>query len=110
MAITTDAPKDAAVIDLGAARKARAEERAKQGVPETYIKLDAGYVPVKAEFTLALVENLKDGDIRAAILDLLADPADVDTLLASGLSAQDVNVIVSHIGNSLGEASASPKS
>lgn len=110
MALIKEAPADATVIDLGAARQARAEARAEQGIVDSYIKLDAGYVPVKAEFALALVENLKDGEVRKALADLLADPADVDALLDAGLSAQDINVIVAFIGSSLGEASASPKS
>lgn len=110
MAIATTLPEDATVIDLGAARKARAEARAKAGESDTYIKLAAGYVPVNPEFSLAVVENLKDGQIKRALASLLSDPEDVDALIDFGVSAQDVNVIVSFIGSSLGEASASPKS
>ncbi len=107
MAIVTDLPEDATVIDLDAARKARAEARAESAAPDTYIKLAAGYVPVKAEFSLSVIEHLRKGEVADALAALLTDPADADVLIADGVSAQDINVIMAFVGSSLGEASAS---
>lgn len=110
MAIITTLPEDATVVDLGAGRKARAEARAAAGQTAPYIKVEAGYIETRGEFSLGVVEDLKDGNVRAALTSLLADPEDADVLLADGLSAQDFGVIVEFIGSSVGEALASSKS
>lgn len=110
MAILTEAPEAANIIDLDAARKARAEARAESGGEVTVIKLAAGFVECRPEFSLSVVEKLRSSDIRGALADLLLDPADTDALLAEGVTAQDLGVIVSFVGASVGEALASTKS
>lgn len=100
MAIISELPKDATVLDLGAARVARAEARSSK----SYIKLAAGYVEVATEVPIAAAFSINDGDIKGAIALLIADPADVDALLADGLTSGDIEEITKFItGKSLGE-------
>lgn len=109
MAILKDAPAGAQVLDLGAARAARAEARVAAGAPNPVLKLSAGYVEVHPEFSVTIGETLKAGEIREALQSLLVDPNDVDALIEEGISALDINEILTFLGASLGEATASSK-
>ena len=107
MAILSDAPKGADVLDLGAARAARAEARAS----DPYIKLSAGYVQANAEVRIDSALKIDQGDVRGVLSALVIDPADVDVLLEDGLTAQDIQAIMQWItGFSVGESPASLKS
>ena len=104
MAILETIPEGAAVIDLDAARIARAEARESK----TFIKLSVGYVEVKPEIALESAEAFQQERVRDGIALLLSDPADVDALYKDGISAEDLAVIVEHIsGKTLGELQAS---
>ena len=107
MAILKEAPAGAQVLDLGAARAARAEARAAAGETNPVIKLSAGYVEVKPEFDVTIAETLTAGRVRDALKSLLADPDDVEALIEEGITAPDLNEIVTFVGASLGEATAS---
>lgn len=109
MTIRTEAPAGANVLDIDAARAARAEARADSG--GTFLKLDAGYVEVKAEVPLAAMDDFQSGEITRGLTALFADPADVPTVVASGLTTDDVSEILKFItGVDLGESSASSAS
>ena len=112
MAILTDAPQGAKVLDLDAARAARAEVRAAAGEAAKYIKTSLGYVGVKPEVDITAGEDFMAGNLRSGVAKLLADPADVDQVLAAGLSKQDLDAIHEFItgGVSLGEPAASSAS
>lgn len=104
MAILTTLPGDANVLDIQAERAARAEVRAAAGKGNSYVKLAAGYVAIKPELPIDLAIRLQDEDLKGALMGLLADPDDVDALLADGLSAEDLSAILTFItGKSLGE-------
>lgn len=104
MAIIKEIPEGAQSFDLEGARAARAEARAKTGASTPFIKLSAGYVEVKPELSVTAADKLNREDIRGGLADILADPADVDALLAEGLSVQDLQAISKFItGRSLGE-------
>lgn len=104
MAILDSIPEGASVIDLDAARVARAEARESK----TFVKLSAGFIEVNAELPLISAEAFTEGNVNEGIGYLLADPADVEPLLKSGLSAEDLQVIIEHVsGKTLGELSAS---
>lgn len=104
MAITNEAPKGAAVLDLEAARAARVEARVAAGEANPVIKLAAGYVEVNAEVDVLSAEDFAAGRIRDGLAKMLADPADIDVLVEHGLSAEDLKAIVEFIsGVSLGE-------
>jgi len=108
--ILADLPEGAKVLDLGAARAARAEARAASGESVSVIKIDAGYVQVKAELDLEAAEDFLAARFRAGLTKLLADPADVDALLANGLSKGDLDAIGEFItGTTQGESLASSK-
>jgi hypothetical protein len=104
MSIISDLPKGAEVLDLGAARAARAEARAADGQGSLFLKLSAGYVEVHPEIPLEAAFSFKAEDIRGGLTMLLVDPSDVDALLADGLTAQDLEqIILFASGKSLGE-------
>ena len=104
MAILSEVPAGADVLDLGAARAARAEVRAESGKGSVFVKLAAGFVEVRAEFSLQTAFDFKSEDIKAGLAGLLVDPADVDALLADGLTAQDLEEITKLVsGVTLGE-------
>ena len=108
MSISKKAPEGSQVLDLGAARTARAEARAGQSAP--VIKLSAGYVEIKAEMDVLVAEDLVNGKISSALSRLLADPADVDALMAEGITDEDLQSIVEFAaGKKLGESTASSK-
>jgi len=110
MSILTDAPEGAKVLDLGAARVARAEARAAAGDGVQVIKVDAGYVQVRPEMDLEAAEDFLAARFRAGLAKLLVDPADVDPLLAGGLSKGDLDAIGEFItGTTQGESLASSK-
>lgn len=110
MSILLEIPSGARSLDLGAARAARAEARAAAGEGNPFLKLSAGYVEVKSEFALTVAFAFKNEDLEGGLAGMLVDPADVDALLADGLSAQDLTEITKFVsGASLGESSASPK-
>ena len=104
MAILSETPEGAKVLDLAAARVARAEARGEK----SYLKLNAGFVEVQPEVALAAADAFVAGDIKKGVSLLVADPADADLLIADGLTAEDLEAIIEHIsGKSLGESSAS---
>ena len=104
MSVLSEAPAGSTVLDLGAARVARAEVRVAEGKASSFIKLAAGFVEVRAEFALATAEAFQAGQISVGLAGLLVDPADVDVLLADGLTAQDLEAVTKFIaGASLGE-------
>jgi hypothetical protein len=103
MSILKKAPEGSQVLDLGAARAARAEARAAAGEGDSYIKLSAGYVQVLPEVPISVAVILETGDIKAGLAGLLADPADIDALLVE-LTSNDVEALVKFItGTPLGE-------
>jgi hypothetical protein len=107
MAIIKNLPDGASVIDLGAARVARAE--AKEA--KSYIKLAAGFIQVKTEIPLEVAFAFEEGRILDGLASMLADPADADSLIKDGLTAEDLEVIIGHVsGKSLGESEASQQS
>lgn len=111
MAILSTAPEGARVLDLDAARAARAEARAAAGEGLPVIKVSAGYVEVSPEVDLIAGEDFLAGRFREGLALLLADPSDVDAVLAGGLSKDDLNAIGEFItGLSVGESPASPAS
>ena len=102
MSILKTAPEGAEVLDLGAARVARAEAR--QGKPLPVIKLSAGFVEVSAEMDVMSADDFAAGRIREGLAKLLADPTDVDELVKGGISKDDLEQIVQFVtGKSLGE-------
>jgi hypothetical protein len=63
---------------------------------------------VKPELALDVTDKFKTGDIKGGLAEILVDPADVDPLLAAGLTSADVLGIVEFVsGTALGELSAS---
>lgn len=107
MAILNELPKGAEVLDLGAARVARAEARTTQN----FIKLTAGYIEAKGEVPISSAILIAKGEIEGALAALLVDPADVDALIADGLTANDIEAITMFVtGKTVGELQASPKS
>jgi len=110
MSILKVAPANAEVLDLGAARVARAEARAAEGKGNPFLKLAAGYVEVRAEIALSVAFDFKEGRLTEGLAGLLVDPADLDVVIADGLSAEDMGAITEFItGKSLGESLASLK-
>ena len=104
MAIVSDLPKGAEVLDLGAARAARAEARAADGKGSLFLKLSAGFVEVHPEIPLEAAFSFQSEDIRGGLALLLVDEADVDALLTDGLTAQDLEAVIKFAsGKSLGE-------
>jgi hypothetical protein len=102
MAILKDAPEGAQVLDLNAARAARIELSSK-----SFIKLTAGYIETKAEVPLSAAFAINTGDIAGALGQLLADPTDVDALIADGLTSGDIEAITIFIaGKPVGESKA----
>ena len=102
MSILKTAPEGAEVLDLGAARVARAEAR--QGKPLPVIKLSAGFVEVSAEMDVMSADDFAAGRIKEGLAKLLADPTDVDELVKGGISKDDLEQIVQFVtGKSLGE-------
>jgi hypothetical protein len=93
MAILSKAPEGAKVLDLGAARSARAEVRAAEGQGNPVIKLAAGYVEVRPEISISIASAFENNDIRGGLAGLLVDPADVDALFDDGLTAQDMEAV-----------------
>lgn len=107
MAIKSELPTGADVLDLEAARVARAEARAKNGESGRYLKLSAGFVEIVAEMPIAAAFAAQEEDIRGMLSGILADPADLDALLKDGLTTEDLNAVSAFIsGKSLGESQA----
>lgn len=102
MSILSEAPEGAEVIDLAAARAARAEVDAT--LPPVLLKIEAGFIQLKRDLDVLAAEDFTDGHIREGLAKLLADPADIDELVKRGLSKDDLQAIVNHItGSTLGE-------
>lgn len=109
MTILKKAPEGAQVLDLGAARAARAEVRASRGEGNPYLKLAAGFVQVKPEIPLIAAFMFQAEHIEAGLKEMLVDPADVEALLADGLTSEDMKELAKFVaGKSLGESLASP--
>jgi hypothetical protein len=101
--IRTEVPEGSQVLDLAAARAARAEQRAKDGKGTPFVKLDVGYVEVLAEIPLAAAFAFKNEEIEAGLRLMLADGADVTALLDAGLSSGDLESLTAFLsGASLG--------
>lgn len=102
MAILQTAPEGAEVIDIAAARAARAEVDAT--LPPVLVKIDAGYVQLSREIDVLCADDFTDGHIRAGLAKILQDPADIDAIVSYGLSKDDLEQIVNYItGKTLGE-------
>ncbi len=111
MSILMTAPDGANVLDLDAARAARAEARAAAGEANPFIKVSAGYIEVRPEIDLLVIEDFNANRISAALERLLVDPADVPALLSAGLSSADLQGITEFVtGKTLGESLASTAS
>lgn len=103
MAILKDAPEGAQVLDLNAARVARIEALGSK----SFIKLTAGFIETKAEVPISAAFAINTGDIAGALGQLLADPTDVDALIADGLTSGDIEAITIFIaGKPVGESKA----
>src|SRR5207302_1334020 len=104
--IRQDAPSGVAVLDLGAARAARQEARAKDGGGNPYLKLAAGYVEVRAEVPISAIDDMQSGRLSAGVAKIIADPGDLDALLDDGLTDDDIGAILSFIagGDAAGES------
>ena len=108
MTIAKKAPVGAKVLDLQSARTARAEARA--GEPAAYLKLSVGFVEIKPEMDIFVIEDLKVGNVKSALTRLFADPKDAEAVFAEGITDDDFKSIVEFsAGKSLGEFSASTK-
>ena len=102
MAIIKKAPVGAKVFDLPASRAARAEARV--GEPPIFLKLSAGFVEIKPELDVFVVEELLEGKVKPALVRLFVDPKDADALLAEGISDEDMKAIFEFAaGKPLGE-------
>lgn len=103
MSILAEAPEGADVLDLGAARAARAEARAAAGKGAAVIKLSVGFVEILAEIPLGVATDLQDGRIREGLAGVLVDPDDIDALMAE-ITVNDTEALTKLItGESLGE-------
>ena len=108
MTILKKAPEGAEVLDLGAGRVARAEARAAEGKGRPFLKISAGFIAVKAEIPVEVAYTLQS-DVKAGLAGLLVDPADLDALIADGLTSGDIEAMQALVtGKPLGESSASP--
>ena len=106
MAVLANAPEGAEVLDLDAARAARAEARAADGKGAPFLKVSAGYIEVHPEIPLAAAYLFAEEKVREGLALVLVDQADVDTLWPT-LTADDLRAIVEFItGKSLGESLA----
>ena len=109
MTILKKAPQGANVLDLEAGRLSRAEIRAGKGEGDPYLKLKAGFIQVKSEIPIVVAFLLEAEKIEEALKGLLVDPADLEALLADGLTKDDLEGISDLVtGKSLGESLASP--
>ena len=100
--ILKEAPAGAEVIDLVAARAARAEVR--KDAPARLVKVTAGFVELAPEIDIFCAADLMEGRYKEGLSKLLADPADIEPLLAFGLSVDDLSILTEAItGRSLGE-------
>ncbi|MFF1633974.1 hypothetical protein [Leifsonia sp. NPDC058248] len=97
MTVLSEAPAGAQVLDLDAARAARAEARAAAGDPSPYIKVSGGFVAVRPEIDVLAAEDLQSGRLREGLSKLLADPADIDTLVAGGVTQADLELLTNLI-------------
>ena len=108
MSILKKVPEGAEVLDLGAARVARAEARVAEGKAGRFLKISAGYIECKVEIPVEVAFTLQS-DVKEGLAGILMDPKDIDALLADGLSSQDLEAMTDLVtGKSLGESSASP--
>lgn len=106
MALIKKPATGANVLDIEAARAARAEARGNTQLQ--VIKVDGGYVEINPEFDLITTELLTEGKVREGLARLLNDPADVDLILKNGFSDKDLEELVKFItGKLLGELPAS---
>ena len=102
MSVLKEAPAGAAVLDIAELRAARAEAQKDQAGP--VVKVEAGYLQLKREIDVTAAIDFAAGKFRPGLEKLLEDPADVDALIAGGLSTDDINALTQFIsGRSLGE-------
>jgi hypothetical protein len=105
MAILNEVPEGSEVVDLGAARAAREEIRVAEGKSQAFLKLDAGYVQVKPEFSVMIAAHFERDEIVAGLAGLLVDPSDVEALIQYGLSKEDLTEIMKFLtGLTVGES------
>jgi hypothetical protein len=106
MAIISKLPEGANVLDLAAERAARQETRAAQGLGDSFIKLEAGYVQVIPEVPLAIASLLQSERILEALELMFVDKADAEAIWPT-LTAADFESIVTFIsGKTPGESQA----
>jgi hypothetical protein len=98
--ILKEAPAGARVLDLDAARVARAE--ASKDAPSPVVKLSVGFVTLQKELDVLCGEDFAAGNARSGLLRILADPKDIDAL--GSVTRDDLEAIVNFVsGKSLGE-------
>lgn len=104
MSVLQVAPDGSQVLDLDAARAARAEARAAAGTPSQYLKISAGYVELAPEIDVLAAEDFSRGEITVGLAKILADPTDIAAIVEVGLTKRDLEQIVGFItGTTLGE-------
>lgn len=106
MAIVSKIPANAEVLDLAAARAARAEARAADGKGTPFLKLSAGYVEVQPEIPVAAAFLFQEEKIKEGLALILVDQADIDILWPI-LTQDDLAALVNFVtGKSVGESQA----
>lgn len=102
MSILSEAPAGAEIIDLAAARAARAEVDAT--LPPVLLKIDVGYIQLARDIDVLCAEDFTEGHFRTGLSKLLADPTDIDAIITYGLSKDDLEKIIQYVtGVALGE-------
>lgn len=94
-------------LDLDARRKARAEQRAKDGIEPNSITLGKIEYSLPNEFPLSAVEPLMRSDIAGALAELLGSPAEADALIGAGMTLPDLLDIMREMyGTDMGKLGA----
>ena len=102
MAILKTAPDGADVLDLAAARTARAEAHAWEPYP--LIRLAAGFVEVRREIDVTAADDFAAGKFKPGLMKLLVDATDVEELVKGGFTRDDLDAVTRFItGRHLGE-------
>ncbi|MEO6116013.1 MAG: hypothetical protein ABIP33_06475 [Pseudolysinimonas sp.] len=100
--ILKEAPEGSEVLDLDGLRAARAE--LVKDEPGPVVKIVAGFIELKPSLDVTAAIDFSEGRFRDGLGKLLADPSDVDELIKTGFSTDDINSLTMFIaGRSLGE-------